>query len=74
MRYTTITDAIEQAIVPALGEHSDDYDIDAIASEAFEYKVDTDEQGNELLNTAGFEQIVDTDGFWAIAEKHDETA
>lgn len=73
MRYTTIADAIEQAIVPALDEHGNDYDIDAIAREAFEYKVDTDEQGNELLNTAGFEQIVDTNGFWAIVEKHDKT-
>ncbi len=70
MRYTTITDAIEQAVIPALGEFGADYDAEAIAREAFSYRVDTDERGNELLNTAGFEQVVDDAGFWVIAEKH----
>lgn len=73
MRFTTITDVIDQAITPALGEYGDDHDLEAIAREAFEYKVDTDEQGNELLNTAGFEQVVDDADFWAIAEKYDTT-
>ncbi|HEX6518291.1 MAG TPA: hypothetical protein VF049_22210 [Nocardioidaceae bacterium] len=74
MRYETLAEATAQAIVPALGEYGADYDIDAIAREAFAYRVDTDADGNELLNTAGFEQIVDEAGFWAIAEKHDTTA
>lgn len=73
MRYTTLSDAIEQAVIPALGEYGNDYDLEAIAREAFEYKVDTDANGNELLNTAGFEQVVDETGFWAIAEKYDTT-
>lgn len=72
-RFTTITDAIEQAITPALGEYGNDYDLEAIAREMFAYKVDTDADGNELLKTAGFEQTVDDAGFWAIAEKHDTT-
>lgn len=71
MRYTTISDVIDQAVAPALGEYGDDYDLEAIAREAFEYKVDTDADGNELLNTAGFEQVVDEAGFWVIAEKYD---
>ena len=33
--YTTKTDAIEQHLLPILGEHADDYDIDAIADEIF---------------------------------------
>jgi hypothetical protein len=74
MRYTTITDVIDQAVAPALGEYADDYDLEAIAREAFDYKVDTDADGNELLDTAGFEQVVDKAGFWAIAEKYDTTA
>lgn len=74
MRYTTITDVIDQAVAPALGEYADDYDLEAIAREAFEYTVDTDADGNELLNTAGFEQVVDEAGFWAIAKKYDTTA
>lgn len=73
-RYTTIADVIEQDVVPALGEHADDYDAEAIAREAFEYRVDTDGQGNELLNTAGFEQKVSVDEFWKIVERHDKTA
>lgn len=73
MRYTTISDVIDQAVAPALGEYGDDYDLEAIAREAFEYKVDTDADGNELLNTAGFEQLVDEAGFWGIAEKYDST-
>lgn len=73
MRFTTITDVIDQAVTPALGEYGDDYDLEAIAREAFEYKVDTDEQGNELLNTAGFEQIVDDAEFYDIARKYDTT-
>lgn len=73
-RYTTRRDAIEQAIIPALGDHGDDYDTDAICREAFEYRVDTDGAGRELLNTAGFEQAVSDDEFWAIVERHDKTA
>lgn len=73
MRYTTKTDAMEQAITPALGEHAADFDADAIFADAFKYKVDTDEQGNELLNTAGFEQVVTVEEFWEIAKKHDRS-
>lgn len=70
-RYTTKADAISHAITPALGGYVDGFDIDAIFDEAFEYKVDTNEAGQELLNTAGFEQVVDGDAFWDIARKHD---
>jgi hypothetical protein len=66
-RYVTSRDAIEQAIIPALD--GDEYDIDAIFREAFRYRVDTDGHGNELLNTAGFEQIVDDAEFWQIIER-----
>lgn len=67
-RYTTRQEAIERVILPAVND--DSYDVDAIFNEAFAYRVDTDGHGNELLNTAGFEQTVDTDEFWAIVEKH----
>jgi hypothetical protein len=73
-RYTTKRDAIEALIVPALGEFGDDYDINAIADETLAYAVDTDADGNELLNTAGFEQIVADDKFWTIVTKHDQSA
>lgn len=68
MRYTTRRDAIEQAIAPALDD--DNYDVAAICNEAFEYRVDTNGAGQELLNTAGFEQTVTDDEFWKIAARH----
>jgi hypothetical protein len=71
MRYATKQDVIEQAVLPALD--GDDYDVHAIADEAFTWKVDRDEHGNELLNTAGFEQAVTEDEFWAIVERHDHS-
>lgn len=33
--YATKTDAIAQYLLPIIGEHADDYDIDAIADEIF---------------------------------------
>jgi hypothetical protein len=68
MRYTTRRDAIEQAILPALD--GDDYDAEAICREAFDWKIDVDDKGQELLNTGGFEQTVTDDEFWAIVAKH----
>ncbi|WP_432124078.1 hypothetical protein [Streptomyces sp. C10-9-1] len=70
MRFTTINDVIE-AITPAFGEHGDDYDIAAIAQATHTWMIDTDGNGNELLNTAGFEQTVTVEEFWAIAAQHD---
>lgn len=74
MRYTTKPQAIEALIVTALGDFAADYDIDAIADESLSYQVDTDDKGNELLNTAGFEQTVSDEEFWAIVERHDTSA
>jgi hypothetical protein len=74
MRYTTRQDAIKQAIIPALGEFGHDYDIEGLAAEILVYKVDTDEHGNERLNTAGFELTVEGDEFWAAAKRYDTTA
>lgn len=74
MRYTTRQDAIDQAVIPALGSEADDYDVEAICDEAYAYRVDTNEAGQELLNTAGFEQVVTDGEFWDIVAKHDRTA
>lgn len=70
MRYTTLTDAIETDLKPALDVHVDDYDVQAIAAEVYAYRVDTVELGRELLNTAGFEQVVSDEEFWVIVQKH----
>ena len=71
-RYTTRQDIID-SIAGIFGDFADDYDIDAIIDEAYAYRVDEDGRGNELLGTAGFEQIVTDEEFWAIAEKHDRS-
>jgi len=71
-RYTTAEDAIAQEITPALAEYAEDFNTTAIFQELFEYKVDTNEQGQELANTAGFERITeDNETFWEIVQKHD---
>lgn len=69
IRYTTRQDAIEQAIMPALTEG--DYDLEAICYEAYGWKIDTNERGQELLNTGGFEQTVSDEQFWEIAARHE---
>lgn len=74
MRYTTRQDFIAHEIVPALGEYVADFDVEAISYETASYVVDHDDADNELLNTAGFEQVVAEDEFWAIAQRHDKTA
>lgn len=57
-KYTTIGDVISYEVVPALGEFVDDFDVEAIAREAFEY-VD-----------GAFVQREDVD-FWEVAKAHD---
>ncbi len=58
--YTTIQDAIDYEVEPALGEHASDYDMEAIAREYFDRYDERD----------GF-SASDPDSFWAIAAKHD---
>ena len=69
MKYQTITDVIAYEIKPALGDFVDDFDLDAIADEAFEYVVDLDENGVQHGN--GY--FIEREGvdFWAIVQKHD---
>ena len=71
-RYTTRRE-IADNLAGVFGDYGDDYDIDAIIDEAYAYRVDRDENGTELLGTAGFEQIVTDEEFWAIAERHDSS-
>ena len=72
-RYATRQDIID-SLARVFEDFADDYDVNAIIDEAYAYRVDEDERGNELLGTAGFEQIVTDEEFWAIAEKHDRAA
>ncbi|MDY2723913.1 MAG: hypothetical protein SOV20_08885 [Coriobacteriales bacterium] len=58
--YTTKADAISEYIMSALGEHADEFDIDGIFDEAFEWK-----DGRLALTD---EAEAD---FYAIAQKHE---
>ena len=69
-RYASFQDAKEQGVLYALSGSEGDFDADAITREAFAWTIDTDERGNELLDTAGFEQTVTDDEFWVIVERH----
>jgi hypothetical protein len=68
-RYATRQDAIEQAIMPAL--EIGKYDYEAICYAAFEWRIDINDAGQELLNSGGFEQTVSADEFFEIAAKHE---
>ena len=67
-RYTTKDDAILREFPADVIEP--DFNVDAIFAETFEYRVDKDADGSELINTAGFEQVVDMERFWAIVKKY----
>jgi len=58
IKHTTITDVINREVAPALGEFVDDFDVEAIAREAFEYV------------GGAFVQREDVD-FWEVAKAHD---
>lgn len=60
--YITRQDAIEQEIIPALGEFADQYDIEAIADDALTY-----------VAGHGFDVAQDEE-FWRIVERHDISA
>ncbi len=68
-RYATRQDAIDFAIAPALTEGT--YDLEAICPEAFEWRIDTNAAGQELLTTGGFEQTVTDDQFWVIVARNE---
>ena len=73
-RFTNASDAkndIRVAIEAGGAADADDYDIDAILEEAYEWKIDINDKGQELLNSAGFEQIVDADEFLAIVARNE---
>lgn len=60
-KYTTIGDVVNYEVAPALGEFVNEFDIDEIAREAFEY-VD-----------GCYVQREDVD-FWEVAKRHDKKA
>jgi len=74
-RFTTAQD-VQDDIVAAIESNgrdvarAEDFDLDAIAAEAYEYRHVYDEQGSELVQASGYVQCVDTDEFWTIVARH----
>ena len=59
MQRKTLTDLIDYEIKPALDDWFDDYDIESIVNEAYEYTY-----------LDGYKQREDID-FWEVVSKHD---
>lgn len=59
--YRTLTTRqdVTAEIIEALGEYAQEHDVDRIADACYAYNAEAQR----------FEQIVDTDGFWAEVEK-----
>lgn len=68
--YATRDDAIEQEIIPALGDDVEEYDLDKIFEAIFDWHNEYDSLGNNLLNESGFILTIaddDEDAFWRAA-------
>jgi len=72
-RYSTLSDVVN-ALRIAFGDYADQYDLEAIARETHEYRVDLDERGRHRLDTAGFEQSVTDEEFWRVVARHEINA
>ena len=60
--FTTIADVVTYYVAPALADHADDFDLDAIAHDVATWS----------NSPRGF--VIDEDGFWAAVAAHDLTA
>lgn len=68
LRFRSSEDA-RREIITTLGEFWEEYDIDAICAEAFEWRIDHDDQGNELVHTGGFQLILDDNAYTQLLIK-----
>jgi len=62
------TDAINEVIIPALGDDAADFDHDAIFDAIFEWVAVTNDKGEEIARETGFVQTADDVEFWAAVE------
>lgn len=64
--YRTRAEVIDLAILPALGEHAAEYDVEAILDRAFRWIVDANAAGEVRADLSGFRQTASTLTFWGI--------
>lgn len=72
-QYQTIEDVIDYDIKPALDEWWEDYDLEAIAEEAYELVTNEDENGGIQIGNPYYVSRDDVD-FWDVVQAHDMTA
>ena len=70
MRYAKMDDAIFHAILPALGEFADQYDLDAIAAECITQR-HTENLDGQTVGDVWFELSVSDQEFWASVARHE---
>lgn len=70
--YVSTRDYIEEVIIPALGDHADDYDLTAISGEMLE-RHETVRDGMVNTNHSGLRERDDVD-FWDVVARHDALA
>ncbi len=70
--YVSARDYEEEVIIPALGDHADDYDLTAIAGEMLE-RHETVRDGLVDTNHSGLRERDDVD-FWEVVARHDALA
>ena len=67
--YATISDYINDVILPALGGYAAGHDVEAIAAEMTEWHDEIDEAGAIVLDKSGLVERDDVD-FWDVVAKH----
>ena len=67
--YPTKHEWIGEVLKPALGEHAQDYDLDAIAYDLLDWHTEYNEKGEELDNHSGFVVNQGLD-FWEVVARH----
>ena len=67
--YSRKDEYITEVLKPALGEHAQDYDLDAIAYDLLDWHTEYDEQGRGLDNHSGFVENPGLD-FWEVVARH----
>ena len=69
--YSRKDEYITEVLLPALGEHAQDYDLDAIAYDLLDWHTEYDEQGRGLDNHSGYVVNQGLD-FWEVVARHEE--
>ena len=67
--YSRKDEYITEVLLPALGEHAQDYDLDAIAYDLLDWHTEYDEKGRGLDNHSGYTENPGLD-FWEVVARH----